>query len=141
VSYVSASLRREVIERAGNCCEYCLVSQEDRFFAYETDHIIAIKHGGPTTSDNLCWSCYLCNGFKGSDLCSVDWDGTGAIVSLFNPRKHKWSDHFRLNGAKIIPITAEGRVTVLLLKLNSIDHVRDRESLIQSNRYPCPIAT
>jgi hypothetical protein len=36
-SYVSAQLRREVIERAGNCCEYCRISQEDQFFAFEID--------------------------------------------------------------------------------------------------------
>lgn len=71
MTYVSAGLRRDVIERAGNCCEYCGVSQEDRVMPCEVDHIIAEKHGGTTTFDNLCWSCYLCNGYKGSDIGSL----------------------------------------------------------------------
>ena len=72
-SYVSAQLRREVTDRAGNCCEYCRISQEDQFFAFEIDHIIAEKHGGPTVGDNLCLSCPECNAFKGSDIASIDW--------------------------------------------------------------------
>jgi hypothetical protein len=46
VTYISPQLRRAVIERAGNCCEYCRISQDDQFFAFEIDHIIAEKHGG-----------------------------------------------------------------------------------------------
>ncbi|MEO0564631.1 MAG: HNH endonuclease signature motif containing protein, partial [Chloroflexota bacterium] len=53
-TYISASLRREVIQRARNCCEYCLISQDDMLFSFEIDHIIAEKHGGPTISENLC---------------------------------------------------------------------------------------
>jgi hypothetical protein len=49
VTYVNAALRHTVIERAGKCCEYCQVSQEDRVMPYEVDHIIAEKHGGSTT--------------------------------------------------------------------------------------------
>ncbi|HEX3053169.1 MAG TPA: HNH endonuclease signature motif containing protein [Aggregatilineaceae bacterium] len=94
---MSAGLRRDVIERAGNCCEYCRVSQEDRVMPYEVDHIIAEKHGGATTSDNLCWSGYLCNGYKGSDIGSIDWEGSGKLTALFNPRQQKWDEHFRLN--------------------------------------------
>jgi hypothetical protein len=138
VTYISAALRREVIERAGHCCEYCRVSQDDRVMPYECDHIIAEKHGGPTTSDNLCWSCYLCNGYKGSDIGSIDWDGSGQLTPLFNPRRQEWSEHFRLNTttANIEPLTAEGRVTVFLLELNSDEHLISRRLLIQLGRYP-----
>ncbi len=52
-SYISAQLRREVIERAKNRCEYCGISQEDQFFVFEIDHIIAEKHGGQSVLDNL----------------------------------------------------------------------------------------
>jgi hypothetical protein len=72
-SYVNAQLRGEIIERAGNCCEYCGISQEDQLFAFEIDPIIAEKHGGPTVSDNLCLSCPDCNAYKGSDIASIDW--------------------------------------------------------------------
>ena len=73
-SYISAQLRREIIDRAGNCCEYCRISQEDQLFAFEIDHIIAEKHGGPTVTGNLCLSCPECNAFKGSDIASIDWE-------------------------------------------------------------------
>jgi hypothetical protein len=29
------------------------------------------------------------------------------IVALFNPRKHVWADHFRLDGAIVEPLTAK----------------------------------
>lgn len=38
-TYISAALRREVIERAGSCCEYCRLAQEDVFFSFQIDHI------------------------------------------------------------------------------------------------------
>jgi hypothetical protein len=138
-SYVSAQLRREVTDRAGNCCEYCRISQEDQFFAFEIDHIIAEKHGGPTVGDNLCLSCPECNAFKGSDIASIDWENDEQLSGLFNPRKQRWSDHFDLDvtTGRIEPLTPEGRVTVFLLRLNVPDHVMDRVLLMAINRYPC----
>lgn len=138
MTYVSAALRREVIGRADNGCEYCRVSQEDRVMPYEVDHIIAEKHGGATTPDNVCWSCYLCNGYKGSDIGSIDWEGSGKLTPLFNPRQQKWDEHFRLNRstATIEPLTPEGRVTVFLLRLNSDEHIVSRRLLIRLGRYP-----
>lgn len=139
MTYVSAALRRAVIERADNCCEYCRVSQEDRGMPYEVDHIIAEKHGGLTQPDNLCWSCYLCNGYKGSDIGSIDWDGSGELTPLFNPRRQKWIEHFRFDTAttRIEPLTPEGRVTVFLLHLNSDEHIIARRLLARLGRYPC----
>lgn len=137
MTYVSAGLRRSVIQRANNCCEYCLISQEDRVLPYDVDHVIAEKHGGPTAEANLCWSCYLCNGYKGSDLSSVDWVGGGNIVPLFNPRKDNWHDHFRINGSLIEPITSSGRVTVYLLRLNSEERKTERELLTRLGTFPC----
>lgn len=84
-AHISAALRREIINRAGGCCEYCLSSAEDRPIDFVIDHIIAEKHGGPTQSDNLCLCCYWCNSYKGSDLSSVDWEADQAIMPLFNP--------------------------------------------------------
>lgn len=137
-TYISAALRREVIERAGACCEYCRIAQEDVFFSFEIDHIIAEKHGGETVSANLCLSCPDCNAFKGSDLASVDWDHDAAIVPLYHPRQHRWADHFLLDEmtGRIDPQTAQGRVTVFLLRLNDIDRIQDRKLLLDAGRYP-----
>jgi hypothetical protein len=134
---VNAALRRLVIQRAQNCCEYCRVSQLDRNLPYEIDHIIAEKHGGLTNEANLCLACYLCNGYKGSDISSVDWANSEEVVPLFHPRKHLWDEHFRLKAEVIEPRTPQGRVTVFLLRLNSPDHLLERRLLIRLKRYPC----
>lgn len=140
MTYISAALRREVIQRAHNCCEYCRVSQEDRFWPNEVDHIIAEKHGGPTTLDNLSWSCYLCNGYKGSDIGSIDWGGSERLTPLFNPRQQLWGEHFHIDvqSGFLHPLTAEGRVTVFLLRLNSDEYIKSRLLLLETGRYPCP---
>ena len=41
MSYVSASLRRVVTQRAGEQCEYCRFPQTAALFAFEMEHIIA----------------------------------------------------------------------------------------------------
>ena len=126
-----------MIERARDCCEYCLLNQEDRFWRFPVDHIISEKHGGQTVSENLCLSCAECNTYKGSDIGSQDPE-TGQLVRLFNPRQQAWTDHFRLNGAVIEGLTPEGRVTVFLLRLNEPERVEDRRELLAADRYPCP---
>ena len=45
-THVSASLRRLVRERAGECCEYCLIPEAMTWALHTIDHIIAEKHGG-----------------------------------------------------------------------------------------------
>jgi len=137
-SYINASLRREVIQRANNRCEYCQIRQENIFFALEIDHIIAEKHGGETISKNLSLACPDCNAFKGSDISSVDWLVGEIIVGLFHPRKHKWDEHFQVDmkNGQIIPLTAEGRVTTFLLRLNDPERIIDRYLLIMEGVYP-----
>ena len=137
MTYIHAELRRFVTERAGNCCEYCRLSQQDNFLPFEIDHIIAEKHGGATDRDNLCLSCSTCNAFKGSDIGSIDSE-TGALTPLFNPRTQVWSEHFRLQDAIIEPLTPEGRVTVFLLRLNREEQLAERAALLELGRYPCP---
>ena len=107
MTYVSAELRRLVIERAGGCCEYCRMQTVDRLLPFDIDHIIAEKHGGATDADNLCLACYRCNSFKGSDIASADPE-TGKATFLFHPRQQRWEAHFRLNEAMIEPLTPEG---------------------------------
>jgi len=135
MTYISADLRRLVAERAGNCCEYCLISQDDSFFPFEVDHIISEKHGGETVPENLCLSCPDCNAHKGSDIGSIDRE-TDRLTPLFNPRQQAWEEHFRLDGASIQPLTPEGRVTVTLLKINHPDRIAERQVMLRLNRYP-----
>jgi len=50
---ISAKLREAVAERAERRCEYCLISEEQAFARHQVDHVIAVKHGGKNTLDNL----------------------------------------------------------------------------------------
>ena len=134
-SRISAALRREVRERAGQRCEYCLVTESEALFPHEIDHLIAQKHDGETASANLALACFDCNKFKGSDIASLD-KLTGQLVLLFNPRTQFWAEHFRLQGGEIIPITPVGRVTERMLRLNLSDRVKKRERLIALGTYP-----
>ena len=138
-TYISAALRRQVIERADNCCEYCKIAQEDQFFSFEIDHIIAEKHGGITSQENLCLACTDCNGLKGSDIASVDWTNDQAIIGLYHPRKHLWHEHFHVDmtSGHIAPLSPHGRVTAFLLQFNTPDRVIDRQLLLAARRYPC----
>lgn len=130
------TLRRLVYERANGCCEYCRLAESDSFLAHEVDHITAEKHQGMTEESNLCYSCFDCNRYKGSDIASVDPE-TGEITPLFHPRRDSWIEHFRLEATFIRSISAKRRVTVNLLKLNAAEQISRRESLLLMNRYPC----
>jgi 5-methylcytosine-specific restriction endonuclease McrA len=132
-TYVSASLRRRVCDRARGCCEYCLISETLALSSHQVDHVIAEKHGGETTESNLALSCSICNKYKGSDIASIDPE-TNEVVRLYNPRKDRWKEHFQLKTecGTIQPLTAIGRVTVRLLQLNRTQCLTERKLLIKS---------
>lgn len=132
---VPERLRRQVRERAQGRCEYCLIHEDDIMYPHEADHIVAEKHGGPTTLENLAWACGVCNRNKGSDLSSID-PTTGKGAFPFNPRTHQWKRHFRLNNGRIEGITAAGRATASLLQFNTAENIADRLRLIGMGRYP-----
>src|SRR6266436_5266276 len=108
-SYISASLRRIIVERADYLCEYCLIAEEDTFLGCAVDHIISEKHGGPTREDNLALACVFCNQAKGSDIGSIHWT-SGEFIRFFSPRVDRWADHFKLSGIKIEALTSIGEV-------------------------------
>ena len=136
-SHVPAELRRLVRERAGGICEYRQIPENRTFAPHETDHIVAEKHGGETTMDNLAYCCTLCNRRKGSDLSSVD-PQTGEVVLLFHPRKDRWSDHFQFDGPRIEPLTSRGRATARLLRLNAEVRLTERTVLLAANPAKLP---
>src|SRR3990172_2267808 len=137
MTYVPANLRRIIVERSGGCCEYCRLRPDDSSASFHVEHIIAVSHGGQTVEKNLAYSCSRCNLHKGTNIAAADPD-SGDPTFLFHPRRQYWDDHFRLVGAVIQPLTAEGRVTVAALHLNDPDRVAQREILRRLNRYPWP---
>lgn len=133
---VPAALRSRVRARAGVRCEYCLLHEDDAWEPHQPDHIIAVKHRGLTVENNLAWTCALCNRCKGSDVASVGEDGR--VVRLFHPRRDRWARHFRVEGGRITPLTAVGRVTEFLLQFNRADRLRVRQALADKGLYPSP---
>ena len=134
-TYVPAALRRRVQEYAQGCCEYCLLSEEDAYFSHEADRIISEKHGGETVFENLAWSCFDCNRFKGSDIASLD-PASGSLRPLFNLRSQSWSDHFQHVDGVIQPQTSIGVVTGNILRLNLPERIEIRQALTLVGRYP-----
>jgi hypothetical protein len=135
--YISASLRRAVAERAQHCFEYCGVPDPATFLPHEPDHIVAVQHGGAKTAENLAYACFECNRHKGPNLSSID-PSTGAVTPLYVPRTQRWEDHFRWDGATIEPLTAAGRATAFLLRLNDEDRVRFRANLLRQGHQIGP---
>lgn len=133
-TYIPVVLRQAVIERAAGRCEYCRYPQEMAFLAFEVEHVIAEKHGGATTADNLALACPYCNRYKGTDLGSLDGE-TKHLTPFFNPRTQQWHEHFRIVNGQIVPLTPEGRVTVAILKVNHPDRIVERKLLLDVGKY------
>jgi hypothetical protein len=128
LTYIPLELRRLVVARSGERCEYCLLPASVAFFPHEIDHVIAEKHGGVTAAENLAFACWRCNRHKGSDLGSFDLH-THVFAFLFNPRTQSWTAHFAFHSEHIVGLTPEGRATVSLLRLNSEERLAERQRL------------
>jgi hypothetical protein len=125
---IEAALREFVRSRAAGLCEYCRYSDRFTLVEHEIDHVIAVKHGGQTIEENLALCCTICNRFKGSDIASIDPE-TGQLTPLFNPRSDRWDEHYELHNGEILALTAKGRTTVRLLRMNRPARVRERQLL------------
>lgn len=132
---MDARLTRSIWVRAGDCCEYCRTPQQFDDASFEIDHVIARKHGGLTVRSNLALSCFSCNSHKGSDIAGLD-GSIHKLTRLFNPRRNKWSKHFRWEGPVLLGQTAIGRVTVALLQINDEYRVELRRGLIAEGVFP-----
>ena len=129
------ALRDLVWQRADGRCEYCQIPQSHDRLLFEIDHIIAEKHRGPTVAGNLCLACFTCNKHKGTNIGGRD-PRTRRFLPLFNPRRHKWSRHFRWHGPVLIGLTPIGRVTVAVLEINLEHRIAFRKELIAEGVLP-----
>src|ERR1051325_11182968 len=113
------SRRERVARRAAGRCEYCRTPQSAiPFIPFHVDHVIALQHRGRAHLGNLAFACERCNGFKGTNLASVD-PKSGRTVLLFNPRHDVWERHFMMKAGHVVGLTACGRATVRLLAMNT----------------------
>jgi hypothetical protein len=133
MSRVPRQLAAKVARRARHRCEYCHLPEDASLYAFQPDHVIAIKHGGPTNDDNLAWTCFYCNSYKGACVAGYDPD-SARLTRLFHPRSDKWKEHFKRQRGRIIGTTPVGRTTVLVLNINHPDAIMIREELIADGR-------
>jgi len=134
---MNASHRRQVWRRAAGFCEYCLLHQDFDLLPHHIDHVIARKHNGPDTEDNLALACVNCSLAKSSNIAGRD-SRTGQLSPLFHPRAQIWNEHFRWKGPLIVGRTVVGRVTVAVLNMNRPDRVVLRRLLIADGVFPPP---
>jgi hypothetical protein len=129
VTYISAALRRQVRERAGNRCEYCGIHEDDTEYGCEVDHILSEKHSGPTEAENLGLACFFCNRNKGSDMGSVRSSDDLTFVRFFNPRTDVWGEHFEHSSDyRILGRTDIGRVTARIFGFNVDARLMERRA-------------
>ncbi len=115
--YIPARLRRLVLQRSEERCEYCQLSQAGQEATFHVDHVTPVAAGGETAADNLALACVSCSLRKGARQTAID-RRTTTEVYLFNPRRDIWSEHFRWDGLRVVGLTATGRATVEILALN-----------------------
>lgn len=133
-AYVPEKLRQLVGRRAAWRCEYRRLPQHAARHKHEPDHILPRQHGGATEARNLALICWRCNRHKGPNVGSYD-PATGVLTPFYNPRAQIWEEHFRLEGALIQPLTAEGRVTVRIFGFNDAARVEEREEWLRLGLY------
>jgi len=131
------NLQEQVRERANYLCEYCHTSEQWQYVRFTIDHITPLAEGGTDVPENLALACFHCNRRKSNKQTAVD-PATGQSVTLFNPREHKWADHFiwSMDGLRIISQTAIGRATIELLKLNRERILYLRSADVSVGRHP-----
>lgn len=117
MSAIPARLRRLVLRRSAGRCEYCHLSQLGQEATFHIDHVLPLANGGDTVVNNLALACVSCSLRKGARRTAID-PATGEEVTLFNPRRERWSEHFAWREVELLGLTATGRATIAALALN-----------------------
>lgn len=132
---IPTRLRRLVIERSGDACEYCHLSQAGQEATFHIDHATPVAAGGQTIADNLALACVSCSLRKGARQTAIDPD-TKRESPLFNPRRDAWSEHFQWNDMRLVGLTAQGRATIEALALNRSLILTIRKEEVALGRHP-----
>jgi len=135
--YISDHIRRQVETEAQHRCGYCLTDRRFTAKKLHLEHIIPIAAGGGSEPENLWLACDLCNSHKGSRTHALD-PVTEQTVTLFNPRRQMWSEHFAWNPERthILGLTPTGRATIMALRLNHPFLVEARHWWVQAGWHP-----
>ncbi len=128
-------LRKLVIRRAKDRCEYCQLSQRGQEATFHIDHVVPLTSGGKTIAENLALACVSCSLKKGSREFVID-KSTGSKVRLYNPRNDFWNKHFEWLGVILMGKTKIASATINLLDLNRPLILAIREEEILLKRHP-----
>ena len=134
---ISTQHKRVVADRAGGCCEYCRSQARFSSDSFSIEHIIPRIRGGASDPANLALSCQGCNNRKFTAIEAID-PASGELAQLYNPREHRWSEHFAWNEdlTFLIGMTPTGRATIVKLALNRIAVVNLRRVLREVREHP-----
>jgi hypothetical protein len=134
---VVPALLRLVAERANGCCEYCRGQEAFAPQPFSVEHVVPRSRGGSSSEENLAWSCQGCNNHKYTRTEAPD-PIDGAMAPLFNPRTHRWADHFIWSSdtTQMIGLSPIGRATVVALRLNRDGLVNLRRILFNEGLHP-----
>ena len=136
---VSASQKREVVERARGVCEYCRSQARVATQPFSVEHISPRSRGGETTLDNVALACQGCNNHKYDKIAARD-PVSGRVVPLYHPRRDRWRDHFAWSddSTLVLGLTPIGRATVTALCLNREGVLNLRRTLYTLGEHPPP---
>ena len=134
---ISPGVRRRVLQRAGGCCEYCFCQRRFSPAPFSIEHVVPRSKGGSSEAANLALSCQGCNNYKFTHITAIDPVSMDE-VPLFNPRTDIWSDHFSWaeNFSELVGLSARGRGTISLLRLNRPQVVALRRILVAAQLHP-----
>ncbi len=134
---IPVRLRRLVITRADNRCEYCGLAQASQLATFHIDHVVPVAAGGETTAENLALACVSCSLRKGARQTATDFV-IKQEVPLFNPRTDEWRSHFYWNDVFLVGRTPTGRATVDALAMNRPAALLIRGEESYWGRHPDP---
>ena len=125
-----------VRKRAQGRCEYCQAPEDVAGYAFHIEHIRPRHEGGKDETSNYALSCQHCNRSKWHYLTGEDPE-TGKEQRLFDPRKDKWNEHFRIERKiHVRGKTPVGRATEIRLKMNQPRQLQARQLWRELKLYP-----
>ncbi|HEY9826668.1 MAG TPA: HNH endonuclease signature motif containing protein [Stenomitos sp.] len=136
-SKISESVQAQVRQRSGYLCEYCHASEQWQYVRFTVDHVMPLSLGGADDLENLALACFHCNRRKTNRLSAID-PQSHEEVTLFNPRKQLWREHFiwSSDGLVILGLTSVGRATIATLDLNRERVMSIRAADKEIGRHP-----
>lgn len=134
---ISSVIRQRIADAAKHRCGYCQTQEAVIGMPLEVEHIVPEATGGSSDETNLWLACPRCNRYKGAQTQAID-EQTGEKVSLFDPRRQQWKDHFawEQDGLYVVGLTPTGRATVGALQMNNPFIIHSRQVWITWGWHP-----